>query len=561
MSDSESPSIGAETAEPPPRVADENEPRPAQPEHGKGVSVDFVALGLVVAACLLVRCLVLSQPLAVIDSIMIPDDTYLALAIARNIANGLGPLHGVGYTNGFQPLYVFLMVPVFRLVPAEPFLAVKAALLLLILFDTATIVLLWKLLRSYSDNIFPRLTVCAIWALSAPIVETALNGLETAIACFFIVAILLYAERFRGKEPPTPRGAFLLGVLCGLAVLARLDSLIFLAAFGLFFASRVYRSASSVRSAVATLATVAAGAIVVYAPWMVYSYVYTGSIYPISGRAVRFWSLAHVNHQPTYENFYKPLVALTYDALLYDNLWIAVALLAAAAAFVVVLALRGGRTLDRQQARLWLGRVGLLGVFTALLLAAYTCYIFTPWFFPRYFHPISLLFLILVAAFVDLAVRACRSHREGVVLGVVLLACAVGASAADPKFSRLFAGSESEKGGYMAVGLWARQRFPDGTRIGAAQVGAMGYFADNLVVINLDGVVNADAYNALVERRALDYVENQRIRYIVDSTQALNILVKYSDESAFGDLERLGTVPGLRSWSQSWVLFEVVSRR
>ncbi|MEK7250053.1 MAG: hypothetical protein AAB209_06475, partial [Bacteroidota bacterium] len=58
-----------------------------------------------------IRCIVAARPLEYLDGLTIPDDAYLSLTIARNIAKGLGPLYGFEYTNGFQPLYVFLMVP------------------------------------------------------------------------------------------------------------------------------------------------------------------------------------------------------------------------------------------------------------------------------------------------------------------------------------------------------------------------------------------------------------------------------------------------------------------
>ena len=44
------------------------------------------------------------------------DDSFYAFQIARNIAGGHGPtFDGVNLTNGFQPLYVAMLVPVFVL--------------------------------------------------------------------------------------------------------------------------------------------------------------------------------------------------------------------------------------------------------------------------------------------------------------------------------------------------------------------------------------------------------------------------------------------------------------
>jgi len=63
-------------------------------------------LAVVVAGCLLARLWMASRPIEQIDGLTIPDDTYLSLTVARNLAAGKGPLYGEGFTNGFQPLWV-----------------------------------------------------------------------------------------------------------------------------------------------------------------------------------------------------------------------------------------------------------------------------------------------------------------------------------------------------------------------------------------------------------------------------------------------------------------------
>jgi hypothetical protein len=70
-------------------------------------------LAALLAANLAIRLAVVVRPLEFLDDLAIPDDAYLSLTLARNIARGHGPLYGLAPTNGFQPLYVFLMAPVF----------------------------------------------------------------------------------------------------------------------------------------------------------------------------------------------------------------------------------------------------------------------------------------------------------------------------------------------------------------------------------------------------------------------------------------------------------------
>ncbi len=56
---------------------------------------------------------------------------------------------------------------------------------------------------------------------------------------------------------------------------------------------------------------------------------------------------------------------------------------------------------------------------------------------------------------------------------------------------------------------------PGNARVGAFNAGLLGYFS-NRSVVNLDGTVNADAYEAQREGWLMDYVVSKRIDHLVD---------------------------------------------
>jgi hypothetical protein len=60
----------------------------------------FAIVGFVILN-LLVRLWIALHPLECTDGKSIPDDTYLSLTLARNIAHGLGPSYAGELTNGF----------------------------------------------------------------------------------------------------------------------------------------------------------------------------------------------------------------------------------------------------------------------------------------------------------------------------------------------------------------------------------------------------------------------------------------------------------------------------
>jgi len=69
--------------------------------------------------------------------------------------------------------------------------------------------------------------------------------------------------------------------------------------------------------------------------------------------------------------------------------------------------------------------------------------------------------------------------------------------------------------------------------VGGFQTGALAYFAPTGIrVVNLDGVVNRDAYRALRERRIFAYLRERRVTFLADWGMNLSALGSFSDESS-----------------------------
>ena len=67
----------------------------------------------------------------------------------------------------------------------------------------------------------------------------------------------------------------------------------------------------------------------------------------------------------------------------------------------------------------------------------------------------------------------------------------------------------------LEAARWLEANTPPEARIGSFNAGILGYFSDRTVV-NLDGVVNEDAYRARRDGLTRQYVCEQEIRYLVD---------------------------------------------
>jgi hypothetical protein len=88
----------------------------------------------------------------------------------------------------------------------------------------------------------------------------------------------------------------------------------------------------------------------------------------------------------------------------------------------------------------------------------------------------------------------------------------------------------------MNMGLWARNNFQDGTVVGSGQSGALEYFASNLRVINLDGVVNASSYRALKQKRFTSYVREIGMQYILGWDSEFRFFQRFSTDYRKGEL-------------------------
>ena len=258
----------------------------------------------------LVRLFVLIRPLKYLDGLIIPDDAYYSLTIARNIAEGLGPYYFIDYTNGFQPLYVFLAAPLFKLFAGNYIMPVYGSLFMLVIFDLLSLYLLFKLTSSFARTKFAAFFVGVFWIFNPYIIRITLNGMETIISMFFILLSLYYFNRHfqnNADDEPSINISFLFGAILGFSILARIDN-IFLAFFiiTVYLFSR-YRTRIGLPRIIKTAAVILSGLSMAILPWLIYSYYYTGDFYQISGKAMRFVSMSDID-PPLIINLYARMI-------------------------------------------------------------------------------------------------------------------------------------------------------------------------------------------------------------------------------------------------------------
>lgn len=111
--------------------------------------------------------------------------------------------------------------------------------------------------------------------------------------------------------------------------------------------------------------------------------------------------------------------------------------------------------------------------------------------------------------------------------------------------------------GYVKISKILNEELPKGSTIGAMQTGAMAYFSDNLKVVNLDGVVNPDAYMALRDKHLIEYIKKCKIDYLVLWDINYQLLAYASPALKAEDLTLVKIFDSVKSLGYNWYLYKV----
>jgi hypothetical protein len=463
-----------------------------------------------------IRVLLAMRNIEPLDDLFVPDDTYYTLGIARELAMGHGPsADGATLTNGFQPLQAFLLVPVF-LLGASADAALRAAIVVSAIADVGALFALAGLARRAAGRTAGAV-VAAAWGVSPLALANALNGLETSLSvCLVAAAMLLWDGE---RERPAAWRRVVLGVVLGLAVLARIDTVIAALLFGLVcLRERRWELAL----------TAAACALVTVGGWWAYEVSHFGTVIPSSGAAVR--EIAGV-HRSMYLDARRQIAWAT-GTLIGAPFWtwsaLRLYLFESLAATLVALAAWGACLVagTRSVRAALRGRAAALpvlvlfgwGVAVALL---YVAYVPAVWFFSRYLLPSAAGLAVWCGILLARATSNGGPARRRVALFAAAVLPLVALAAGMPTFVST-PGATVDRGldgakGYRRAAREVLAQLPRGAVVGSLQSGALGYFGRyDVRVVNLDGVVDEDAAAAFASGRLAELAEQRGVTHLVD---------------------------------------------
>jgi hypothetical protein len=159
----------------------------------------------------------------------LPDDAFYYLEVARRMSRGDGStFDGVHATNGYHPLWQWILVPLSWLFPGQSAF-IKAALMVGLLFTLAAVLLVVRVVWRLAGP-GPALVGAIIAVHGRSALAVGVNGMEGAAViltlALLLTALVQWAEAAIDGRTDGRRGdrwAVLVGVASAAVVLARLD--------------------------------------------------------------------------------------------------------------------------------------------------------------------------------------------------------------------------------------------------------------------------------------------------------------------------------------------------
>lgn len=499
------------------------------------------------------------------------DDGFLYFQVARNLASGHGfTFDGIHPTNGFHPLWLLLITPIFALAPINLLLPLRLLIILSALLSAGSAILLYRILRQLTSQ-WMAVFIGLLWIVLPRIHDLTLHaGVEAGISAFTL--LLFWHQLISFKVSSTDRNLkrFLaLSLLGALAIFARLDNVFLVAFGGLWLWLRLWQPPKKRKRnpwtwRLQTGLTFFGPITFLLLAYLAWNYLAFGIAMPISGEVKLWWGTLKntvygfpVNGFTDFAGQFVtddpelgPWSLLT--APLYSS---AEGLLSIAGQAVSIAARRlsllgiGGILALLAAALIWIQREFLskasrqIGLFPWLLgcLVQISYYKLAgsmaqqPW----YWIPEMIFLLLILGLLFDALLRTILSkqlERVAVpvwvgVIGLVSLLYLVFIQTAvrDP--------GDGSHHFYIERARWLEANTEPGARVAITGAGNLAYFVKDRIIVNMDGLMNTRDYLlALKSGNGADYLSGLGVNYIFGNEYILTQTNPYAPMLA-GHLE------------------------
>lgn len=473
---------------------------------------------------------------------LMSDDAFYYFMTAENLFTlGQPSFDGFTITSGFHPLWLLICTPIFGLC-GRTLLPLRIIIALQILLFSGTITFVSLVgYRKYGS--VGALATGALLLLYPLYSNIWLSGIEGALFCFVLSAVM-YVLSLKGFGESilagslTPIPALLLGLLVGVATLARLEALFLALAILIFLlcAKPLLHYPRRITSILCFIVGVA----VMLTPYFTWLYSNFGQLQPISGLTKRLWARDNLREFVTMPITNK--LGAIADNAVFDNPFIDPLRLVAATTgavwgltarnVVLCILLLLLLVVAYRYKHLWLPQLLDLHIqcFLVYTLVVYLYYAVFSFGVHRdwYFCPEMLVTGLIVGIGFSYLNRLPYTHLRVPTISALIILLLLGNIAQAIRLSHLYNADQCSSPDVQTfVPGSARmidQYVPQGARVGSFDAGYAAYFAHRTVT-NLDGLINGVAlYRCQSEHRLVDWILANNVEYIYNGGSPRQLL-------------------------------------
>ena len=479
------------------------------------------------------------------------DDGFYYFQVARNLAAGHGfTFDGLNPANGFHPLWLFLITPIFIFAQFDKLLPLRFLMLFSALLSAGTAILLYRILKQCVSAWVGALAG-VLWIVVPRFHDLALHtGTEAGLSAFCILLFWFFLLGFDPQASPITVFRCLAGLslLGALAIFARLDNAFLVALGGLWAWFRIWQPPARRDPWSWRLATgfaFAAPVVVLLFIYLIWNSLVFGTLAPVSGQVKVWWGTLHNTVYGFPVNDWKDFAGqfFTNDpelgpwslltAPLYSGAESVLSLLGGAASVGarrwVLLGIGGvlaalGAALVRAERRFVAAAASKLGLLPFLLgCVLQICYYKLagsvaqqPWYWISEMLWLLLALGVLLAALLRwLSCVLPKDAQRPVPAFKALALAAMALAFLGHVQAAVRAPGDGSNHFYIARAHWLEAHTELGARVAITGAGSLAYFTEGRTIVNMDGLMNTiDYLHALQGGQGADYLAGLGVDYI-----------------------------------------------
>lgn len=462
-------------------------------ESGRFRTISIILFGTII---LLLTCFYLFADIRKV-LIATPDDAAYYYKIIENLINGKGfSFDGIHQTNGFQPLWAYILIPFDFIFHSNQELKFRFYQLLQTLFLLAAGLINYSVLKKFFNNKSAFVSLLVFFLL---VFMQAINGMESALLIFLFTILFCFSIQINIIEEESAVKNFIFGIILGLITLTRLDMLfliISLTAFGIFY---FFVSAKKKKLIIKKYLFILLGFLIIVSPYLISNVITTGKFVPISGILKSTFPHITLNTEFDFTISQKFIISISVLTSLFYLAWFAVKI----------------KSRFNPKDKIILFRSCLSVISMAVIMQFVFSIFFMGWGVSGWQFIYFGMFLAFAAGEQSVFILNRLSDRKIFTILYFSL-CVVFLILLAKTFSRfnLDVNKSWHAAAYDAA-LWARANSKQSDVYAMKDTGIFGFFSTRKV-INLDGLVNDLQYQEYLKSKQLNrYLRENKVKYFV----------------------------------------------